>query len=762
MNKNILKKIIAFATVLILALACLVITSACSHQHTINKWKTIKEPTCASAGVRRGVCVECGEVVEESVPPVADNHVYGTWVIEVAPTYSREGAGKAVRYCRDNPEHKNEVVLPRLTTDGRQYSSYEVTKKATVLEEGEITAVYSSDYGDIAFTVKTDKKEFDPENCTVEDAVLIGSSNRDLIRRGTGQKDMGDYTGGGKVDPVPFSYEYGENYVHTYDSDDNEDLWFSLTSTGEVFGVIRQVGLDGYTVVGKYAKATKSNLEGFDYTITKVGRTFYGAEGLVKYAYEWGSRNDNDDFLEGITTNEAGEKVYFFSFGHYTVPHYFAKIVCQFTLTDNYAIRYVKLTANTYAWYDGETDEDLNQFDVNIDPNGRTTVTLKDDVGKPWYKELVEYNQITKEEEPDEPEHEYTEESFKISSFDLQYSGRYVNETTKMEFTCADNNHPLTIRIKNILPTTSNFKYDPLYIYRITDKGLRVKLGYDNSTLVWYSLSDNNVLKIFSKLAGDVTLLLVTESGYEKTIVITANPANPANLYPSIYEYNDSGYVWKSSSESNIDTTVYVGQSLILTANVADIEKAYTDASFNPSIVDNLQGASVNFIEGSTNVTFVATKSGTYVVKMASTKAPDIYATVTVTVEDPPLISELLTGEYSGKLKKGDVTVSFGNPDVDGKVTATITTSKGIEIIKIYYNTEYGVLICEHFDGRELGVTIEINEAYKLVIANPTGFGSGKERCVIYRVTEEDSSDESTSEDSSSTNDATNNTSSNE
>lgn len=746
MKKNIMNRIIAIATVLILAIACLVITSACSHQHQVNKWKTIKEPTCTVEGLKRGACVECGDVIEEAIPVVAENHVYGAWVIEVEPTYSRDGAGKAVKYCKDNPEHTIEVVLPRLTTNGAGYSYYEVTKEATVLEGGQITAVFSDPNGDVAFTVNTAKKEFDPENCTVEDAVLIGSSNKDLIRRGTGLKDMGYDTGSGSV-ASEFSYEYGEDYVHTYDSDDNEDLWFSLTSTGEVFGIIRQVGVDGYVVIERYAKASKSNMEGMGYTISKIGRTFYGAEGLLKYSYEWGKRNDNLDFEEGIVTNDDGEKVYFFSFGYYSVPRYFCKIVCQFTLTEDYAIRYIRLSSTAYVKINGE-EGDLNQFDVNINSNNQTIVTLKPDVGQPWYKEFVEYNQITKKEEPEEPEHEYTEDAFKISGFDLQYDGRIVTDETKLSFTCADSNNPLKINIKNIQPKTAAFKYDPITIYRVNDKGVRFKLSYDNSTFVWYSLSDNNVLKIYSKLAGEITLVLVTDSGYERTIVITANPASPANLYPSVYEYNDSGYVWKNTTENNLDANVYVGQSLTLTANVANDEKAYTDATFIASIDGDPQGASVSMIEDSNNVRFIATEAGTYVVKLESATNNGVYSTVTVTVEDAPLMTDLLSGDYSGKLKKTDVTVSFSERDSDGKVLATISTNKGIEIISVYYDTEHGVLVCEHSDGVELGITLELNEAFRLVIANPTGFGSGRERCVIYRVTEDESNSNSDVDDS--------------
>lgn len=733
MKKDNMNKIIAIATVLILALACMVITSACSHQHQVNKWKTIKEPTCTTEGLKRGACVECGDVIEEPIPAVAENHVYGAWVIDVEPTYSRDGAGKAVKYCKDNSEHKIEVVLPRLTSNGAGYSYYEVTKEATVLDEGQITAVFSNPNGDVAFTIATAKKEFDPENCTVEDAVLIGSSNKDLIRRGTGLKDMGwDTTGQGSV-ASEFSYEYGENYVHTYDSDDDEDLWFSLTSTGDVFGVIRQVGVDGFTVLERYAKATKANLEGFDYTISRIGRTFYGAEGLVKYAYEWGKRNDNLDFEEGITKNANGEKVYFFTFGYYNVPRYFCKIVCQFTLTEDYAIRYAKLSSNAYVRINGEEGE-LNQFDVNINSNNQTIVTLKPDAGQPWYKEFVEYNQITKKEDPEEPVHEYTEEAFMISGYDLQYNGRFVTDETKLSFTCADTNNPLKLNIKNIQPKTADFNYDPLTIYRVNDKGVRFRLSFDNTSLVWYTLSDNNILRIYSKLAGDITLVLVTNSGYERTIVVTANPAAPVNLYPSVYEYNDSGYVWKNTTDKNLDAKVYVGQSLTFTANVANDEKAYTDASFIPSIEGDPQSATVSTIEDSSNVRFLATEAGTYVVKLTSTKNSYVYATVTVTVESAPLMTDLLSGDYSGKLKKTDVTVSFSKLDSDGKVLATISTNKGIEIISVYYDSEHGVLVCEHSDGIELGITLELNEAYKLVVANPTGFGSGRERCVIYRI----------------------------
>ncbi len=734
-------RIILITAIMLLSIASLMLAVACGHEHQVNKWKLIKEPTCSTEGLERGACVECGEVVERSVPTVEENHVYGEWEITVAPTASRDGSGIATKTCKENPEHKITATLPRLSSTGAGYDYYEVIKEPTVLEEGKISAVFLHEEGNISFTIATAKKEFNPDDCTIEDAVLIGSSNRDLIRRGSGSIASGWVDS--EKNPGGFEYEYGEDYVHTYDGDDRREFWVSRTSSGEPFGVLSTVAVDGTVDRIKYAKTREKHFEGYEYNIAKVGLTYFGAEDLLKNVYDLGIRNANRDYEEGITETEDGQTLYYFEFGYYNPIKYLCKMRCEFTLTDSYAIRYLKLRTYTFVALGDETD----QFYRVNDAENRTICYLNDGVylNDAPYKEFIIYNQITKEEDPEEPEHEYTEAYFQIGSFDLLYKKKLYTEDTNASFT-AGGSSSIKFTLSNVLNASglapdsdiNLFDYDPITLYRVTDTGRKVALSFSPDVdSVWYT--DGLVIKtfqitIYSKLSGNLNLLIRTDSGYEKEFSVYCKPASPSVLYPMAYEYSDAGYAWKNSSNNKLETTVYIGQPITLKASVSDEVKNYTDGGFTAELAEANENATVSPIEGSDCVQFVATTAGTYIVKLRSTSNTNIAATITITVVDPPDVIAMLEGEYYAKLKKFDAKVVFENKD--GKILAYVETNKGKEVLSLTYDSEYKMIISEHEDDTELGVMILINEAYRLKIANPTGFGSGMEEGILYQVEE--------------------------
>lgn len=740
MKKN-LRFVSTIMILLLVTLACAIILTACGHEHEVLKWKTVKEPTCTTEGVRRGACYECGEVVEEAIATVAENHVYGSWQITVVPSYNRNGIGEATRVCTENAEHTQKVTLPRLTKNGTGYKEFEIFEEATVVSEGRLAATYESEYGDIAFNINVPKKDFDPES--VEDAVLLGSSNKDLIRSGSGEIDIG-YNTDGKSNPTQFSYEFGTDYIHTYYAGDKMDIWVSLTSKGKPFGVLRRVSIDGSEEIMEYPSASKADLDGYHYKIMRADRDFYGAEGLLLNAYIWGKRDDNDDFKEGITT-ENGEKLYWFSFGYYSVPQYFCKIVCKFTLTEDGAVRYIRMDTDSYARVPGTDDTNPdNQFGLSFNPNTNKTIAyLLPGCGNPIYNEFIEYHQVTKAESPEEPVHEYTEAAFRVAEFTVTHNGKTISEEASDStptFKTGGGSNSLVVELRKVLPETANFSYDPFTVYRINANGRRIMLDETSTTdAVWvYSSKGSNKITIRSRLAGYIKLAIVTESGCERIFTVYAEYSAPSTLYPSVYEYSDAGYAWKTSTTKNTTATVCVGQSLTMKAGVASSYLAYVDPSYNATIVSGGESATVTPIADTENVRFVATAPGEYVVEMRSTLNTNIVAKVTVTVVDAPSIDTLLTGEYVAALKKGDATVKFGTMGADGKVLATVTTNKGTEILTVYYDEQYKTIVSEHADGATFGVRIEMNEAYKLVLANPTGFGGGKERAVMYVATEEE------------------------
>lgn len=727
-----------YLTILLVVLAIVIGTMtlvSCNHNHTVNKWRVIKESTCTTEGMRRGACEDCGEVVEEVVPVNPDNHVFGNWEVTVMPTSDiRNGTGEVRKTCKENPDHYVSETLPSLIGNGRAYKSYDVSKEATVLEEGEVHAVYESKEGngDISIIITTAKRVFSPntsvEDGVVGDAALIASSHRNLVRSGTGTF-YNTLDGEGSV-----SYVYGENYCHTNDGE--AEQWFSLTSTGDIFGILNAREIGGGRNIMKDPNAILRNLDGYKYQYRSSGEEYYGAEGLLYGTYLAAKANVNGDFKQGRSTRD-GEPYYWFSYG-YLNGNRFVQFKVEFTLDEDTMLKYVKVQSGTYFSTSG-------QFEIYYDETTKkTTAILRPDAGSPIYDEYIEYTQVSKKDSPEEPVHEYTEEAFKITDIKL-YNGNSIirDPAAPQVFNAGGNPNSLTLNIRGVSPDTASFTFDPVALYLVNDNGRKVLLDSspDGSRKVYYNMSPVGTrynITIYSKASGTFNLVLVTESGYEKPFTIEAQPIAPTTMLPSIYKYSDAGYSWLASESGAISAEIYVGQRLNMKASPMSEEKEYVDGSYTASMASLVAGVNASDVlsmdEESSLVTFVTDVPGTYEVVMKSNKKQSVKATVTITVLAAPDIDTMLSGEYGGYLKKGAVEVKFGTKDTDGKISVEIVSYQGTETISVYYDTEKRALVSEHLSGANLGAKLEINEAYKLVLAYPTGFGSGKERIIVYPV----------------------------
>lgn len=752
------RKLIFVIVVFVLLFATMFLVS-CAHQHEVLKWRTIVEPTCMTEGMQRGACAECGEVVEEAMAPVAENHVWGNWEVTVCPTFELTGTGKVTRVCTENHEHTQSVTLPILTPEGVGYKdgAYEIFEEPTVVSEGKLSAIYESQYGEIAIAITVPKKEFDPES--VEDAVLLGSSNRDMIRKGSGVIDIG-YNSDGKPNYGSFNYEYGTDYVHTVYVGEQEK-WISLTSEGQVFAMMKDYRSEDKSIK-TYSKANENDLTGFYYTLSRADKEFYGAEGLLYNAYLWGSANINGDFKEtiyktkikdtsGNVVNANGEYVYSFSFGYYCVTQQnFCQVTCYFMLTEEGALKYIRMNVNSYVKdLDGKGTAQFITWNNKV--TNVTMAKLVNNPGNPPYKEVIEYHQDLKTDYPDEPKHEYTEEAFKIADFTVWYKDDDGTEKQVTEGVTEDTpdlqtggNSVLKLTIKDISPSTATLDRDPISVYRITETGIRIKASFDSNTdPIWFT-SNGNTLTVRSKIAGNIQLALVTKT-CEKIITIACIPSAPQVLYPSVNEYHDAGYVWNQSTNSKATATIYVGQPLEMKAVISSEGAEYVDPSYRAEVGSAIDLNGVAIAEdGYTltqdqNVSFKANVAGEYVIKMKSTAQKGFaVATVTVTVKPAPSITDRLSGKYYANFKKFQASIVF-EPDVDGAVLATVQTNKGTEILKVVYDAELNIIKGagedardQHYGGANLGVTISFNEVYKPVLSNPTGFGSGREKAIMY------------------------------
>ena len=109
--------------------------SKCEHAY---RWTTEKESTCTETGLERGVCGICGDYTTRKINVNPDNHDFGEW--EITPP-SESGDGLATKICARNASHKEEVILPTLTSNYEGYDFAEVTKARGGLREDSLDLV---------------------------------------------------------------------------------------------------------------------------------------------------------------------------------------------------------------------------------------------------------------------------------------------------------------------------------------------------------------------------------------------------------------------------------------------------------------------------------------------------------------------------------------------------------------------------------------------------------------------------------------------
>ncbi|MBQ3018310.1 MAG: hypothetical protein IJD89_05145 [Clostridia bacterium] len=183
----------------------------------------------------------------------------------------------------------------------------------------------------------------------------------------------------------------------------------------------------------------------------------------------------------------------------------------------------------------------------------------------------------------------------------------------------------------------------------------------------------------------------------------------------------DSG---TATSESEV--TMYNGQSLMVNAVVS----AGCDPTFTAEVTVGEDAAIFTQNENGT-YTFKPLMVGDYEIKLTSSVASDVTATLKVTVIDPPTIEELLDGEYEGTSSSNwiDINAEFGAEStvvitLDGVIrswdyetmTQVTTDVSGTATYTYVYNAETGALALTKTEGDDLIVEEVYVENYKVVV----------------------------------------------
>lgn len=368
---------------------------------------------------------------------------------------------------------------------------------------------------------------------------------------------------------------------------------------------------------------------------------------------------------------------------------------------------------------------------------------------------LVYESQTRKTSDDIVEENPYGSDVRYVQSFDVEYDGAVIGE----DGVSLPTNRSVVLTISNVLPTTASLEYDPLELYvRTATRDLPVT-GEASDTpynLVGYFIRSDGTVQLNSQLAGEVTLVLKTQGGKcEKEIKIDFEPGAPSSICAEAYTYDVSGnavvYTWEEYTKDS-PATVYVGQPLCIRASTtSEAEAAYSDTSFTAESAGANDG--ITFTETTVDdkpvVQLVASKAGEYYVyiryvKGASpgTRGVD-WEYFKLVVEQPPALSSILKGEYTGTLRYvGEnmlqaavtATFSYGNNWRSGTIAVTVGEDS------CTYTYTYDETTRTLTTTRQSGVTgttydfvFTVNEAYDIELSHSVGVGDIKETIVLTR-----------------------------
>lgn len=322
-NSKLLKSLIALSCVLTMGLG---VVTGCGGEpeceHVYNVVETI-ESTCTQNGKQTSACAICGDIKTVDLPINENAHVFtGEWQI-TQPT--EEADGLAYKTCVNNPEHKTEVVLPKLTITGKGYDEKEFITVPTTAREGEIKLTLKNTYGDITFTAPLAKRKLN----NMEDAVILASSLKENVRQADGW--IQETKDGLQQN---FSYYFGEDYTYIKDDINTQESWYSLDDDGNVFAMSKK---DGSSIAMVDPDSNKGYLNGFFYNSTVNTSTFYGAEEGLARLYETAMSGIEDGTtvnyqqIDEVKTQLDGSlKDLWFSYSYYS-SGWFARFYVQFS-----------------------------------------------------------------------------------------------------------------------------------------------------------------------------------------------------------------------------------------------------------------------------------------------------------------------------------------------------------------------------------------------------------------------------------------------
>lgn len=736
-----IKKAIAAAVAAVMTLSGgAVALSGCNSCDHVYKMRVIEAATCMSEGSAEYKCGICGDSYTEVLPVDPDAHNYGEWNVVKQP--DSQATGTAVKICSLNESHFVKVDLPVLPEDDGKggYDDVRVTKAPTALKEGVLSYILSHEKGDVAVDVPIPAKGVE----TVADGVEAALESKSKVRNCTGEWGFERQGTQWADEETPyrankFSYEFGENYTHIKDTANDVERWLSVGADGQLWAFRSENG--GSPVKETEEGYLQGQLIPLSYTALS---TVFGAEELLGDLYQKAQIAREADEKAGIDPkdnffSETYSRLgYDFTFAVETskstvmIPA-LARISVHFELSEEYTLK--SLTVTSSILLSLNNPDGTSYINWEKDENGKFTI-LNENGDK--IIDRISLTQNTKTQVPQEPQNPYAQEQVFFSEFDiLNSTGVVVGENTVTVTADANNEYS----IANIAPATANVTFDPVQVYLVRS-GEEILLGYNTlSSKGVNGYVSGKKLYIRSHIAGEITLKVATKN-VTKYLHLNVMPNAPSRLYPWVYNYGDNGYMWEQHvSDTEIKkVTLYVGQSLCFKAAPAQEELNYVETGYTPYIysgdatkvtLDNAQ------VLGETVSRFTASAAGTYRIRCATTyKGSMVGCVIDVEVLNVPDMSTCLAGEYSARMtypKPGNVSVNIEVTGANTAVATIVNMNGDTETLGITFSgTQTSATVTsQHSGGANLGYSVSLNEAYKLVLSRPTGYGGNVETVVL-------------------------------
>ena len=725
--------------------------AGCKKEEHAYNWTIDKEATCSSEGKKTGVCGICGDVKEEKIPVDPKAHVYGDWAVE-QPTETADGSAKKV--CTINASHELEVTLPKITAEGTGYLSSEVTKESTVFSYGERTFVYEHESGNVTFIQQLPLKPVE----TVEDAVLLGASRGNLVRKASGR--FSDAATVGDVKYTTFTTEIYDDHTIVTDNADHAKQYFSRDDNGKVFGI--EV-LNDSNEPKAMERVTESCLLGYGYDPgVGNGLRTYGAEQTLQMYYQKGkdarSNNKAVKYTEKIIDmfSDGGLKA-MFHFSYYE-GYFFCRYTVEFTLDAKGVIVSLTLTTNVIRPYMIAVDDN---GELRFDEDGDVIFGIDEDTGLPYsddhdeisVRKLIYDAPVLKTENDVQPKNPYDSNVKYIKDFTVSYGGKALAEDGTHTFPSLKD---FNLEILDVKPDTADLDYDPLRVYVRTparDTELTLSASDNEYGLIGFFDKDLKVITLKSNSAGAVTIVIKTKGGKaEKVLNLEFSKSPPSTINAEAYVYSDSdgkvNYTWlECDTTKDNAVSVYVGQALKFRSNTSKEELPSADLTFIALLSDSDQleysTLTEEEFEGRDIYSFVASRAGLYDIWIRYPDRPSVATHFYVNVLEKPDLSTLIDGVYEGNLAN----VLIGGSGKPSAVSVTFEQESGSLSGKVHiqvgdlsshynytYNAEDKTFALTYYDGISVeenftfDFSLKFNEAYRLVLTHTNTFGGGAEK----------------------------------